>query len=371
MQALARNIFTRQPGKSLYILIAVAISVARLPLWLIYYIPSTLRQHPKWTFRQAFMVQILKTLIYHFSIIEMHTPLSLKPGVEQERFVVVHPTKPERYVDVLENGRVKPEKIGGTWYPSPYKIGNQQDVVLHFHGGAYVIGTGRADDAGFPAKMFNKYANAKVFMAQYRLSSNPGGQFPAALQDAVSAYQYLLDAGIPASKIVVSGDSAGGNLALGLLRYLSDHGNLFPSPTVAWLWSPWVNIAGSADPRSVDTNRHYSTDFLSGVFPAWGARTYVPDSLSATHPYISPLDHPFESKTPIWIQTGGVEILYDDNVKLADQLRGIDGNKVELVVEPYAPHDIISVGDKLGFEAEANRVAKKAGEFLENERTYS
>ena len=371
MASSAPRIFTRQPWKALYALIASALFAARLPFWLIYYIPSALRQHPKWTFRQALSVHLLKTISYHCSLIEIRTPLSLKPGPDKERFVIVHPSKPDRYVDILNDSKTKPEKLGGTWYPAAYEAGDQQDVVLHFHGGAYVVGTGRADDAGFPAKMLHKHSHAKVFMPQYRLAGNPGGKFPAALQDAVSAYQYLLDAGLPASKIVVSGDSAGANLALALLRYISEHGELLPSPTAAWLWSPWVDLASAAaDPGACERNRNFGTDVINGVFVAWGAHAFVPDSMSASHPYISPMNHPFKTETPLWIQTGGLEILYDDDVRLADNMRGVEGNKVELVVDPYTPHDILLLGDKLGFVAETEKVAKKAVEFLRNERTY-
>lgn len=352
-------------------LIAAALVTARLPFWLIYLIPSALRQHPKWSFRQALTVRLLKTLSYHGTVTEMRTPLSLIPGADKECFVTVHPTKPERYVDVLNDRQAKPEKLGGTWYPRAFEVGDQQDVVLHFHGGAFVLGTGRADDAGFSAKMFHKHSNATTFMPQYRLSSNPGGKFPAALQDAVSAYQHLLDAGVPPSRIIVSGDSAGANLALALLRYISDHEDLFPSPTAAWLWSPWVDITRAADPTTYLNHRNYGTDLLNGIFGAWGARTYVPDSMSASHPYISPMDHPFKSKTPMWIQTGGLEVLYDDDVRLADNLTGIEGNTVELVVEPYAPHDIIRLGGIMGFVAEAERATKKAVEFLKLERRDS
>ena len=371
MASSTRGLLTRQPWKGLYILIAAALVTARLPFWLIYFIPSALRQHPTWTFRQAFMVHVFKTLTYHLSAIEIRTPLSLMPGPDKDLFVLIHPTKAERYLDILDHSKAKPEKLGGTWYPSAYELGDQQDVVLHFHGGAYVLGTGRADDAGFPAKMLHKHSKAKIFMPQYRLAGNPGGKFPAAIQDAVSAYQYLLDAGVPAAKIIVSGDSAGGNLALALLRYISEHEELFPSPTAAWLWSPWVDLAAAADTRACERHRNFGTDFINGIFVAWGTRAYVPDSVSAAHPYISPMDHPFKSKTPLWIQTGALEVLYDDDVKLADNMRAVQGNKVELVVEPYAPHDIILLGDKLGFVAETDRVTKKAVEFLKNERIGS
>ncbi|KAI9815237.1 MAG: hypothetical protein M1827_002717 [Pycnora praestabilis] len=369
MDTRGGSLFTRQPGRLLYILFASALTIARLPLWLVYYIPPRLRQHPKWTYRQAIMVQILKTFIYHSSIFEMRTPLSLEPGVEGKNFVMVEPTNPERYVGVCKDREIKPKLIGGTWYPSPYQEGDQQqDVILHFHGGAYATGTGRRADAGYAAQSFMKYANAKTFCPQYRLGTNPGGRFPAALQDAVSSYQYLLDQGISSKAIVISGDSAGANLALALLRYIEDSEGLFDNVAAAWIWSPWGDLTGASDPRTADLNMNSSTDFITGGFGAWGARGFVPDFMSAADPYITTITKPFATNTPIFIQTGTAEVLYDQNIALAKALKGVEGNLVELVEEPNAPHDIILVGGTLGFEAEAERVAKKAAEFLRNER---
>lgn len=78
-----------------------------------------------------------------------------------------------------------------------------------------------------------------VFMPQYRLSSHANCQFPAALQDAMTSYCYLTqELGVSGSKIILSGDSAGGNLVLALLRYLADSGERFKLqvPSAAWLW---------------------------------------------------------------------------------------------------------------------------------------
>lgn len=78
-----------------------------------------------------------------------------------------------------------------------------------------------------------------VFMPQYRLSSHADCQFPAALQDAVTSYSYLTqELGVPGSKIILSGDSAGGNLVLALLRYLADYTErlALQVPSAAWLW---------------------------------------------------------------------------------------------------------------------------------------
>ena len=62
------------------------------------------------------------------------------------------------------------------------------------------------------------------------------------------------------------------------------------------------------------------TDLIKGIFGAGGARTYLPDSMVAAHLYISPMDHPFKSKAPLWIQTGGLEVLYDMTMKSSWQI---------------------------------------------------
>lgn len=108
------------------------------------------------------------------------------------------------------------------------------------------------------------------------------------------------------------------------------------------------------------------TDYLSGSFGTWGARSVAPapsSGLSIAHPYLSHIDNPFATKTPVWIQTGGSEVLFHEDVKLYEQMKSVESNKVELHIEEECPHDIILTGALIGFEVEAGRSAKKAGEF--------
>ena len=72
-------------------------------------------------------------------------------------------------------------------------------------------------------------------------------------------------------------------------------------------------------------------------------------------------------KTPFWIHTGDAEVLYHDDIKLAEELKNV-GNKVDLVVDEAAPHDILLIGHMIGFTEEAAKAAKKAGEFLKANR---
>ena len=244
-----------QPFKAVWTLLAVTLTASKIPFWLLYFLPTRLRQHPQWTYRQAIVNELLKSFVYHASIVRVKTPITLDPGAEKERFVTFAPLEADLYRGILQSPDVKPATVGGTWYPTSYvtKIDHGQRVVLHCHGGAYVTGTGRPVDLGQAASLLTKHLSAKVFGIQYRLSSNPGGQFPAAFQDAVTAYKGLLDQGIPASSLILSGDSAGGNLALALLRYISEHEDLLPAPAATLLWSPWLDLTAGMEVAGTDT----------------------------------------------------------------------------------------------------------------------
>jgi len=239
---------------------------------------------------------------------------------------------------------------------------------------AQVIGSGRDADTGFLAKMLLRHGRVThVFTPQYRLSSNTGGRFPAALQDAVTSYNHLVNTlKIPASRITVSGDSAGGNLALTFMRYLSVYGDELGLawPGCVWLWSPWVDVHGGIDPKNMIQSPQYPTDYLNPSFGGWGVETFCPPScpLDVTSPWLSPLNNPFASKSPIFIQAGDAEVLYADDTEMSKQLEGIGGNVIKLEVTRNMPHDVILVAPMLGFEKEAAEIAKAAGDFLRSER---
>lgn len=245
--------------------------------------------------------------------------------------------------------------------------------LSHYHGGAYVIGDGRDADTGSLAKTLLKHAKVThVFTPNYRLSVVPEGRFPAAFQDAVTSYYYLIKTlNIPANRVTVSGDSAGANLCLALQRYIAEYGEevKLPYPAAAWLWSPWVDIDAARDANSLTTNKNFGTDYLSSNFTTWGARSFAPlgKGFNTQDPYVSPLGSPFKTKTPQWIHTGDAEVLITDDVKLFEEFNSV-GNKVELEISKGAPHDILLIGHLLGFAEEASRVAEKAGQFLRANR---
>lgn len=380
-------------------------------------------------------------------MLEKATSLSLSPGLEGKRFVVMQQAKQETYIGVAATSKgvdangnpdvVEPGLVGGTWYPAPLvgpsgthggsagqgtveaaTIRTTGPIALHFHGGGYVLGAGRTMDAGIGARLLLKHAGVShVLCPQYRLaassnydnqsspssssssSSSSPGRFPAALQDAITSYAYLTKTlKIDSDQIVLSGDSAGGNLVLALLRYITDHGpavGLEP-PSCAWLWSPWVDIANSFDVPTINASFNNATDILTGDLLAWGARSFcggVNDNKSGNksnnksninrnnkinngatvgklqvdpnNPYISPLHHPFSTKTPVWVQTGEAEMFCLDNVRLAEAMKATKGNHVELWIERNAIHDVCLLGPLAGFGEEAKSAANRAKDFMQ------
>ncbi|KAL2851095.1 Alpha/Beta hydrolase protein [Aspergillus pseudoustus] len=294
------------------------------------------------------------------------------------RFVFLDPTTiahPESaYTGVLTiDPTIRPCPIAGFWYESaPPADKIPELIVIHFHGGAFVTGSARPSEAGWGGDALSKRLQCPVLMPQYRLSDtrDRATTFPAALQDAVTAYSYVLyTLKVKPENIILSGDSAGGNLVLALLRHLKDiherdgaedentlGQELLPFPRTALLWGPWVNLDTPA--IELDRHRNASTDFIFGDFGKWGVRAYLPDRLDSSeydeeqlYSYISPLGREFRTHVPIFIQTGTAEVLYDSHCQLARNLEDV-GCRVEFVEIPYALHDTFILAEVTGLEEE-------------------
>ena len=152
-------------------------------------------------------------------------------------------------------------------------------VVLHFHGGVYVLGSARAG-AGLAAAL-GRHAGMRVISVDYRLA--PENPYPAALEDAVAVYRAVLEQ-TPASQIAASGESAGGGLTAALLLRLREAS--LPLPTASVLLSPWVDLTltgqSMTSKASVDPS----------VLTPEGLRIRVPDYLGGADPvtpFISPI----------------------------------------------------------------------------------
>ena len=337
------------------------------------YVIPWARPSKAWSLNQAVRMRVVRLLLSYWSLTRSGDRLHLNPGREKNRFEVAAPRSQKFYEGPLKSRDIRPAQLGLTWTPArpppPSLVAPDMIVALHFHGGAFVIGNGRDEDTGLLAQSLIRHTGCTyVCTPQYRLSSGKGGYFPASLQDAFTAYLWLTKVkGIPSAQIILSGDSAGANLALGLLRYIREHGKdvMVPYPKAAMLWSPWISVSAALE-QDMRLSPNYKTDYLTREFGRWGARTISANGATdPAGPYLSPLMHPFElgENLPVFVHAGGCEILCDD---IRDFCKRFErkGWNIHLDVSQNCPHDILLLGDRAGFGAEANLAASRAREFL-------
>ncbi|KAI0521076.1 FAD/NAD(P)-binding domain-containing protein [Xylaria bambusicola] len=354
----------------IYILTATPFLLVHYLLDIVRFVSPRGRPLKEWTFNQAVRVRTVRLLLVYWAFALAGDRLTLKPGRERNRFDVFHP-KSQMYKGPLSATKIQPKAIGATWTPAQPSLAEVKSrkatVVLHFHGGAYVIGDGRDHDTGYLAKTLVRHMGCKyVCTPQYRLSTHRGGHFPAALQDAVTSYIHLVEEmDIPASQIILSGDSAGGNMVLGLLRYIDEYGQDLgiPSPAAVALWSPWTDVSAALDvTQDITKSPYYMSDYLSAEFARWGGRAITAyGSIDASGPYLSPLHHPFQMTTriPMFVNGGGGEVLCDD-IKAFSKTFEKHGWPVHLVVSKHCPHDILLLGPRLGFHRDAEAAVRDA-----------
>jgi acetyl esterase/lipase len=200
-------------------------------------------------------------------------------------------------------------------------------VVLYFHGGVYAIG-----DAALAAELASQVGRrtqAKVISVDYRLA--PEHPYPAAVDDALAAYQALLDDGIAPSDIVFAGESAGGGLAVATLVNARDHG--LPLPAAAFAMSPYADLTLAG--ATIDTKRD-----VDPLLSREALQARIPDYTSgadAALGLISPIFADLSGLPPLVIQAGSHEVLLDDAVRLARAAATADV-EVTLDITPGVPH---------------------------------
>jgi acetyl esterase/lipase len=239
--------------------------------------------------------------------------------------------------------------VGGAWYADvPKKGESPKRVVIYFHGGAYVLGGVREYEGGWGPRVLSKSMGCPVLLPQYRLSVEENASFPAALQDAITAYVYVLnELKVPPQEIVLAGESAGGHLALSLVRYVTEDGEKagLPLPRAALLWSPWLDL--TVDTEAVDRHPNVKKDYIFGSMMAWCIRRFTPKGWAKSHPYISHTGNEFYTSVPILVHTGTVELINEDHVKYVKSMKR-KGTKIELLESKDAPHDIVGAGAHRG-----------------------
>lgn len=196
--------------------------------------------------------------------------------------------------------------------------GNHEKVIYQMHGGGYVgvFHTSYNDRA---LQYSACYDNADVFSLDYRTA--PDNLHPAALEDALEGYQWLLDQGYASDNIILCGDSAGAGLALATTLYLKDHNN--PLPKLLILSSPWADLSQEGESYVVNTKK----DAFFGLPSVDMKPQYpIPILYAGEHdlhdPYLSPAFGDYTNMPPMLIQAGADEMLLSDSeaiVKKAEQ----------------------------------------------------
>ncbi|MBP0064509.1 alpha/beta hydrolase [Anaerobutyricum hallii] len=245
-----------------------------------------------------------------------------------------------------------PEDRAGKEDTAERLLTENREVVLQLHGGGYIgkMKNAYRDFAVLYARMPGERA---VLSVDYRVA--PEDPYPAALEDAYAAYQWLLEMGCRGSQIIVAGDSAGGGMALALCLYLKDKGEPLPKKLV--LMSPWTDLAATGD--SYETNFEKDPLFGNTTDSMIYSNAYYGENDPKT-PYISPLYGNYEGFPPMLFQVGGSEMLLSDSARAAKKAKAA-GCEVQLTIYDEMFH-VFQLGMKK--MKESREAWKEIEEFL-------
>ncbi len=237
--------------------------------------------------------------------------------------------------------------VKGHWYTPKSWVPDR--TVLYLHGGGYAF---------YPQSYQNMIASialaagSKTFALDYRLT--PKYPYPAQLEDALDAYEWLLQSGVKPQQLIVAGDSAGGNLMLALLLSLRD--SSLPLPALGIGLCPWTDIGNSG--ASMTTNEKYD-NVERRMAEKWGE--WLCAGAHPRNPLISPLHADLRGLPPLYIQAGTREILYDMICAFAEKAKkqGVD---IRFDVFENMNHDFQAFGPMTPESAQA---LKRIGEIID------
>lgn len=273
---------------------------------------------PSWTWRTDIVVAVARAAIA-FAATVRDDPIINQFGLRVKTPVPA---------GLRRNVKVATSLLGGLEADRYIRLGAATDAatILYFHGGGYVFG-----NPGTHRQHVARLVHATGTTARaprYRLA--PQHKYPAALEDAVTAYRALVASGTDPSQIIVSGDSAGGGLALAMMLALRDAGDVLPHGAI--LFSPYADLEHTA--YTIATNAQ--TDYLP-VSELSAPSTYYADPEQLRDPLVSPVHADLTGLPPMLIFAGGAEMILDDSVRLAANAER-DGVEATLVVEPEMMH---------------------------------
>lgn len=199
--------------------------------------------------------------------------------------------------------------IHGEWV-SVNRAHMKKYIILHCHGGGYSTGS-----TCYARTLTSKLASSTsmdVLSFDYRLA--PEHPYPAACEDALKVWDYLMLLGYGARDIIISGDSAGGNLALSLVLKLKEQNRLLPRGLV--LMSPWTDLtlSGESHKTKAEVDPVLDAEYIRKMIVNYA------DGQNAEDAFISPLFGDFTGFPPTYIQVGDNEILQSDSLMLFDKM---------------------------------------------------
>ena len=228
--------------------------------------------------------------------------------------------KPDVTVEPVNANGVRAE-----WTSTPQA--DRSAALLYLHGGGYVIGS--LDSHRHLVSEAGRAAKAWALALDYRLA--PEHPFPAAVEDAVSGYRYLLSRGIRPGRIAISGDSAGGGLVVAAMLAIRDAG--LAQPACGWCISPWVDMEGIGETMSTKE----AADPMVQRAPLLDMAKLYLGGAGARSPLAAPIYADLAGLAPLLIQVGAAETLLDDAIRLA-KVAGAADVRVDLQVWPEMVH---------------------------------
>lgn len=271
-----------------------------------------------------------------------------KASVEQRRAAFEGAAAMVRLADDVRCEPVDAGGVAAEWIAAPG--GDAGRVIYYLHGGGYSMGSVKTHREMI--SRLSRAAGARALAIDYRLA--PEDPFPAAVEDSLAAYRWLLSTGADPAQLVVAGDSAGGGLTVATLVALRDAGD--PLPAAAVCLSPWVDMEGLGE--SMITKAEIDPmaqreDLLEA------AKTYLGDADPRT-PLAAPLYADLAALPPLLIQVGGAETLLDDSTRLAERAKAAD---VDVTLEVW--DDMIHVWQVFAAVLpEGQQAIDRIGEFI-------
>jgi len=239
--------------------------------------------------------------------------------------------------------------VPAAWVITPEIVKDR--AILYLHGGGYIQGTITSHQD--LTQRISSVSKTKVLILNYRLA--PEHPFPAALDDAVCAYKWLISSERYNPKnLIIAGDSAGGGLTIATLVKLRDQG--IPLPAAGVCLSPWTDLALTGDSMKL---KLHDDPFISPDGLMFDASLYL-GKTDPKNPFASPLYADFKGLPPLCIQVGSAEILLDDATRLATRAREA-GVEVQLDIW----EDMVHVFQAFAvMTPEGTEGIKKIGEFI-------